>query len=108
MAEHLHSGSSIDDIFGYETRDWVHIGMDGTYTSCMPTGVTPSEAKYICGKGRWDTSSASLFSHVNWIYLFEFMHLIVMKSSEECVRLEAISIMNVILMRSDAYTERER
>ncbi|KAB2053852.1 hypothetical protein ES319_A12G214800v1 [Gossypium barbadense] len=107
LAEHLHSGSSIDDIFGYETRDWVHIGMDGTYTSCMPTGVTPSEAKYICGKGRWDTSSASLFSHVNWIYLFEFMHLIVMKSSEECVRLEAVSIMNVILMRSDAYTERE-
>ncbi|KAG8476013.1 hypothetical protein CXB51_032835 [Gossypium anomalum] len=108
LAEHLHSGSSIDDIFGYETRDWVHIGMDGTYTSCMPTGVTPSEAKYICRKGRWDTSSASLFSHVNWIYLFEFMHLIVMKSSEECVRLEAVSIMNVILMRSDAYTERER
>ncbi|KAK5777396.1 hypothetical protein PVK06_045363 [Gossypium arboreum] len=108
LAEHLHSGSSIDDIFGYETRDLVHIGMDGTYTSCMPTGVTPSEAKYICGKGRWDTSSASLFSHVNWIYLFEFMHLIVMKSSEECVRLEAVSIMNVILMRSDAYTERER
>ncbi|MBA0744227.1 hypothetical protein Gogos_006862, partial [Gossypium gossypioides] len=108
LAEHLHSGSSIDDIFGYETRDWVHIGMDGTYTSCMPTGVTPSEAKYICGKGCWDTSSASLFSHVNWIYLFEFMHLIVMNSSEECVRLEAVSIMNVILMRSDAYTERER
>ncbi|KAH1074873.1 hypothetical protein J1N35_027201 [Gossypium stocksii] len=108
LAEHLHSGSSIDDIFGYETRDWVHIGMDGTNTSCMPTGVTPSEAKYICGKGRWDTSSASFFSHVNWIYLFEFMHLIVMKSSEECVRLEAVSIMNVILMRSDAYTERER
>ncbi|MBA0670202.1 hypothetical protein Goklo_024925, partial [Gossypium klotzschianum] len=108
LAEHLHSGSSIDDIFGYETRDWVRIGMDGTYTSCMPTGVTPSEAKYICGKGRWDTSSASLFSHVNWIYLFEFMHLIVMNSSEECVRLEAVSIMNVILMRSDAYTEREK
>ncbi|XP_012439268.1 protein SENSITIVE TO UV 2 [Gossypium raimondii] len=108
LAEHLYSGSSIDDIFGYETRDWVRIGMDGTYTSCMPTGVTPSEAKYICGKGRWDTSSASLFSHVNWIYLFEFVHLIVMNSSEECVRLEAVSIMNVILMRSDAYTERER
>lgn len=82
--------------------------MDGTYTSWMPTGVTPSEAKYICGKGRWDTSSASLFSHVNWIFLFEFMHLIVMNGSEECVRLEAVSIMNVILMRSDAYTERER
>ncbi|KAK8266307.1 hypothetical protein V6Z12_D12G237200 [Gossypium hirsutum] len=108
LAEHLHSGSSIDDIFGYETRDWVRIGMDGTYTSWMPTGVTPSEAKYICGKGRWDTSSASLFSHVNWIFLFEFMHLIVMNGSEECVRLEAVSIMNVILMRSDAYTERER
>ncbi|KAE8657222.1 putative Nbs-lrr resistance protein [Hibiscus syriacus] len=82
--------------------------MDGAFSSGMPTGVRPPEAKYLCKKGRDNTSSASLFSHINWIYLFEFMHLIVTKSSEECVRLEAISIMNVILMSSDAYTEREK
>ncbi|GMJ00224.1 SENSITIVE TO UV 2 [Hibiscus trionum] len=108
LIEHLHSGSGIDDIFGYETRDRFCIGMDGTFPSCMPTGVRTSEAKYLCKKGRDDTSSASLFSHINWICLFEFMRLIVMKSSEECVRLEAVSIMNAILLRSDAYTEREK
>lgn len=36
------------------------------------------------------------------------MRLILVKSSEECVRLEAVSVMNVVLMRSDAYTEREK
>ncbi|GMJ06015.1 SENSITIVE TO UV 2 [Hibiscus trionum] len=108
LVEHLHSGSDIDDIFGYETRDRGCIGMDETFSSCMPTGVIPSEAKYLCKKGSDDTSSASMFSHINWIYLFEFMRLILMKSSEECVRLEAVSIMNVILMRSDAYTDREK
>ncbi|KAE8693195.1 putative Nbs-lrr resistance protein [Hibiscus syriacus] len=108
LVEHLHSGSGTDDIFGYETRDRACIGMDGAFSSYVPTGVGSSEAKYPCKKGCYDTSSAPLFSHINWIYLFEFMRLILMKSVEECVRLEAVSIMNVILMRSDAYTEREK
>ncbi|KAK8598900.1 hypothetical protein V6N13_076844 [Hibiscus sabdariffa] len=81
--------------------------MDETFPSCMPTGVRPSEAKHLCKKGHDDTSSASLFFHINRIYPFEFMHIILMKSSEECARLEAVLIMNVILMRSDAYTDRE-
>ncbi|XWS62232.1 hypothetical protein CRYUN_Cryun07bG0192700 [Craigia yunnanensis] len=108
LAEHLHSGSSIDDIFGYESRGGVCIGMDGTFGSCIPIGVRPSEAEILCKKGHCNTGSPLLFSCINWIHLFELMRLIVVKSSEECVRLEAVSIMNVILMRSDAYTEREK
>ncbi|XP_017972833.1 PREDICTED: uncharacterized protein LOC18606848 isoform X2 [Theobroma cacao] len=108
LAECLHSGSSIDDIFGCETRGRDCVGMDGTYGSCMPTGVRPSEAETLCKKGHCSTGSSLLFSCINWIYLFESMHHIVMKSSEECVRLKAVSIMNVILMRTDAYTDREK
>ena len=108
LVEHLHSGSSIDDIFGCETSGRFCIGMDGTYASCMPIGVRPSEAESLYKKGHCNTGSPSLFSCINWIHLFELMRLIVMKSSEECVRLEAVSIMNMILLRSDAYTEREK
>ncbi|KAE8703435.1 hypothetical protein F3Y22_tig00110469pilonHSYRG00038 [Hibiscus syriacus] len=107
LIKHLHSGSGIDDIFGYETRDWVFIGMDGAFSSGMPTGGRSLEEKYMCKKGRDCTSFASMFSHINWIYLFEFTRLVLTKTSEECVRLEAVFIMNVILMRSDAYTERK-
>ncbi|XWS38814.1 hypothetical protein CRYUN_Cryun19dG0162700 [Craigia yunnanensis] len=108
LVEHLHSGSSIDDIFGCETRIRVCIGMDETCASCMPIGVRPSEAESLCKKGHCNTGSPLLFSRINWIHLFELMCLIVMKSSEECARLEAVSIMNMILMRSDPYTEREK
>lgn len=45
---------------------------------------------------------------VNWISLFELMHQIIMKHPVEHVRLEAVSIMNVIVMRANAYSERDR
>ncbi|KAF3951459.1 hypothetical protein CMV_022888 [Castanea mollissima] len=36
------------------------------------------------------------------------MHQIIVRNTEECVRLEAVSVMIVILMRSNAYMEREK
>ncbi|OIV94426.1 hypothetical protein TanjilG_25488 [Lupinus angustifolius] len=44
--------------------------------------------------------------NVNWLCLFEIMHQIGMKITEESVRVEAVSIMNLVLVRSDAYNER--
>ncbi|XP_022736632.1 uncharacterized protein LOC111289660 isoform X2 [Durio zibethinus] len=108
LVERHHSGSGIDDISGYEIRGQVCVSMDGNHASCIQIGVKPSEAETLCKKGHCGTGSTLLFSCINWIHLFELMHLIAVKSSEECVRLEAVSIMNVILMRSDAYTEREK
>lgn len=52
--------------------------------------------------------TAILVACINWVSLFELMHLIAVGSTEECVTLEAVSIMNVILMRSNAYLEREK
>lgn len=42
-----------------------------------------------------------------WFSLFQTMHQITMRSSEEIIRVEAVSIMNILLLRTDAYTERE-
>ncbi|XVF00422.1 hypothetical protein REPUB_Repub04eG0000200 [Reevesia pubescens] len=86
----------------------VENSMNGTCASCIAIGGRPSEAETMCKKGHCTTGSPLLFSCINWIHLFELMRLIAVKSSEECTRLEAVSIMNVILMRNDAYTEREK
>ncbi|KAI9125034.1 hypothetical protein K1719_003650 [Acacia pycnantha] len=56
---------------------------------------------------RWNHRN-SLQPEVNWVHLFEAMHHIAMKMTEDSVRLEAVSTMSVILLRSNAYTYRER
>ncbi|XP_020226360.1 uncharacterized protein LOC109807992 [Cajanus cajan] len=50
----------------------------------------------------------SLQPHVNWIYLFEIMHQIAMRITEERERVEAVSIMKLLFLRSNAYFERDQ
>ncbi|KAK7367026.1 hypothetical protein VNO80_09032 [Phaseolus coccineus] len=50
----------------------------------------------------------SLQPHVNWVYLFEIMHQIAMRITEERVRVEAVSIIKLLFVRSNAYFEREQ
>ncbi|KAK3010579.1 hypothetical protein RJ639_012264 [Escallonia herrerae] len=47
-------------------------------------------------------------SRVDWDSLFELLHKIAMRDNEEHVRLEAVSIMNMILMKTNAYLDREK
>ncbi|KAK2969079.1 hypothetical protein RJ640_020390 [Escallonia rubra] len=47
-------------------------------------------------------------SRVDWDSLFELLHKIAMRVNEEHVRLEAVSIMNMILMKTNAYLDREK
>ncbi|ESW30207.1 hypothetical protein PHAVU_002G133700 [Phaseolus vulgaris] len=50
----------------------------------------------------------SLQPHVNWVYLFEIMHQIATRITEERVRVEAVSIMKLLFVRSNACFEREQ
>lgn len=43
---------------------------------------------------------------VDCISLFELMQQIIMRNQDEHVRLEAVTIMSMIVMRSNAYSER--
>ncbi|ESQ39694.1 hypothetical protein EUTSA_v10000816mg [Eutrema salsugineum] len=59
--------------------------------------------EHICGfekrfEASWDP---------NWHSLFELMNQICSRRTEANVKLEAVSIMNIIVMRTDAFTERE-
>lgn len=42
-----------------------------------------------------------------WFSLYQTMHQIVTRHGEEIIRVEAVSIMNILLLRTDAYVERE-
>lgn len=46
--------------------------------------------------------------HVNWSNIFDTMHQIAMRITEERVRVETVSIMILLFLRSNAYFEREK
>lgn len=51
---------------------------------------------------------SALQPHVNWSNIFDIMHHISMRITEENVRLETVSIMILLFLRSSAYFEREK
>ncbi|XP_050212620.1 protein SENSITIVE TO UV 2 isoform X2 [Mercurialis annua] len=57
-------------------------------------------------KELWCSDIGSPLS-VNWVSLFELLHAIAVSKTQGHVRLKAISIMNVILLRTNAHSERE-
>lgn len=79
-----------------------------SYAGCTPLGIIVPDAESPCKRETWSHDIALSVSRVDWVSLVEFMHQIVMKNAEECVRLEAVSVMNVILIVSEAYIDREK
>lgn len=66
-------------------------------------GIRAQPGNQLVGSG-----VASTVSCIDCVSLFELLHQIIMKNREERLRLESVSIMNLILMRSSAYEEREK
>lgn len=64
-------------------------------TACKNAGIPEHE-------------NTPLLCHVDWFHVFESMRQIAVRLTEEQARMEAVSIMNVILMTTDAYSEREK
>ncbi|XP_065626304.1 protein SENSITIVE TO UV 2 isoform X3 [Quercus suber] len=78
------------------------------YAGYTPLGIRLPNAEIPCMEGPCNRDIAISVSCVDWVSLFEAMHQIIVRNTEECVRLEAVSVMIVILMRSNAYMEREK
>ncbi|XP_059641267.1 protein SENSITIVE TO UV 2 isoform X2 [Cornus florida] len=72
-------------------------------------GHVPFQARFFDAEnlGKNHDCTVSL-SCIDWVSIFELMHQIAMRNNEKLVRLEAVSIMNMILVTSDAYLEREK
>lgn len=56
----------------------------------------------------WNNGVATFVSRIDWDLLFELIVQIATRNTEHCVRLQAVSIMNVIVMKSNAFMEREK
>ncbi|KAL7122702.1 hypothetical protein ACP275_01G060300 [Erythranthe tilingii] len=63
---------------------------------------TPGHSRFF------DCSFGVSISGVYWVSLFERMCLISIQNNEKQIRREALSIMNLILMRQNAYLERDK
>ncbi|KAJ6388987.1 hypothetical protein OIU77_027358 [Salix suchowensis] len=99
----LCSGGSLggQDLFGVVSHEASHVGRSSH-------GVRSFDLKHLCKKRCWNADTSLLSSSVNWVSLFELMLRVAVSNTDECVRLEAVSIMNVILMSANAYTQREK
>lgn len=67
----------------------------------------PFNEEMLNRRERWNYQSA-LQPHVNWSNIFDIMHQISTRITEENVRMEAMSIMILLFLRSSAYFEREQ
>jgi hypothetical protein len=101
--EGLCSGGSLggQDLFSVVSHETSHVG-------CSSHGIRSFDLKHLCKKRCWNADTSLLLTSVNWVSLFELMLRVAVSNTEECVRLEAVSIMNVILMSTNAYTQREK
>ncbi|XP_076914961.1 protein SENSITIVE TO UV 2-like [Bidens hawaiensis] len=79
-------------------RDTVIINDPSTSNPRLLTGAK--------NKGNSRNESQPLISSFKWFSLFQTMHEVATRQCEESIKVEAVSIMNILLLRTDAYTER--
>ncbi|XP_030947184.1 uncharacterized protein LOC115971412 isoform X2 [Quercus lobata] len=101
-------GSNIVDFNGLDRVLSCASRNEKNYAGYTPLGIRLPNAEIPCMEGPCNRDIAISVSCVDWVSLFEAMHQIIVRNTEECVRLEAVSVMIVILMRSNAYMEREK
>ncbi|XP_042485216.1 protein SENSITIVE TO UV 2 isoform X2 [Macadamia integrifolia] len=72
------------------------------------SSVRSFSVEILSKKDHENPTNMTFLSRMDWISLFEMMHRIAVGSKEEHVQVEALSILNMILTRSDPYSEREK
>lgn len=77
-----------------------------SFSSLFSLNMQPFDVDGLCKK-QPESSGDAFVSSVNWISLFEALHRIAVRDTVECVRVEAVSLMNLILMRTNPNSERE-
>ncbi|XP_062146640.1 protein SENSITIVE TO UV 2 isoform X4 [Alnus glutinosa] len=108
IVEGLCSGNNILDSHGFDRGLFSVSRNETSYAGHTPLGIRLPDAEIPNKKETWDHDVSISVSHVDWVSLVEVMHQIVTRNTEECVKLEAVSVMNLILIKSNAYMEREK
>ncbi|XAR54755.1 hypothetical protein NMG60_11030035 [Bertholletia excelsa] len=103
------SANKTTDIYGSEcagTSLFMHT--DGVSDLGLIKYKTRSfNAESLC-KNECRNLGSAVPTCIDWVSIFKLMHQIAMTSTKECVRLEAVSTMNIILTRSTTYLNREQ
>ncbi|XP_057977766.1 protein SENSITIVE TO UV 2 isoform X2 [Malania oleifera] len=78
----------------------------------LDSGYNPFGRRFIgaeitCKMEYWNHLTEMSFYNIEWVNLFEAMRQIALMNTNTHVKLEAVSIMNIILSRTNAYVERE-
>ncbi|XP_021829435.1 uncharacterized protein LOC110769710 isoform X2 [Prunus avium] len=110
LVEGLHCRNKIVNPHGSEGANkgaLFCVNMDQMSYACS-LGMKFSYSETQSKNGIWNNGIATLFSHIDWVSLFEVILQTAMKNSKPGVRLEAVSIMNMIIMRSNPFIEREK
>ncbi|KAF2531438.1 hypothetical protein F2Q70_00031426 [Brassica cretica] len=98
------SSSEVAEFHGYKERK-TNLSIGDSSSSIPLQGRSDAATSKKSQEG--DTDKAQPSWDANWHSLFELMNEIACRRTEENVKLEAVSIMNIIVMRTNAYTERE-
>lgn len=112
MVEELCSGNGVLNPNGSEAaKEGDTFSVSKEKTSLI--GCSPCDTKFLDDgtlfeKGPSYPGALISVSRVDWLSLFEEVLQIAMRKTEEIVRVEAVSILNIILIRSNAYTDREK
>lgn len=101
------SEHTVSNKFGYQFSDNESLFYAGTkmlQPGNLPRGENLSNARV----NSFTLGPELSVSGVDWSSLFEMMCKITMKHLEEHIRVEAVSIMNIIVISCNAYSEREK
>lgn len=112
MIEELCSGNGVLNPNGSgaaKERDTFSVSKEKTsFIGCSPCGTKFLDDGTLFEEGPVYPGAVISVSRVDWLSLFEEVLQIAMRKTEEIVRVEAVSILNIILIRSNAYTDREK
>lgn len=84
------------------TRKWM------PFLGNESSNIKSFEMDILCSKEHGDPDNMAGVASLDWLKLFETIHHIAAVRKEESIQVEAISVMNLILMRSDPCLEREK
>lgn len=106
MVERPPYGKDTADVYGSECSEIQSLFLANTNETLNRDHI-PFQMSLFNGEMVWKNKVLSI-SSLDWVSLFELMQQIATRNKEEHVRLEAVSIMNMILLRTKANSEREK
>ncbi|KAF9615339.1 hypothetical protein IFM89_022990 [Coptis chinensis] len=80
---------------------------EASYLGDVTSGTRSVDFDILSNKDYGYPGNVAFVSALDWFSLFEMIHQIAIGNKVECIQVEALSVMNIIVMRSNPCSERE-